>query len=135
MVAEPKRSYIDDVPAEVEGRLGSICAALPDAYEEAAWVGTRWRVRTRTFAHVLAVDEPGRDRRLVLVFRSEGEELEALRHVGEPFFVLGWGRNAMGMTLDETTDWTDVAEIVTESYRVMAPKKLAALIVGPPAAE
>ena len=29
---------------------------LPEAYEEQAWVGTRWRVGTRTFAHVLAVD-------------------------------------------------------------------------------
>ena len=30
--------------------------ALPDAYEEEAWTGTRWKVRQRTFAHVLTVE-------------------------------------------------------------------------------
>ena len=34
----------------------SLCLALPEAYEEEAWVGTRWRIRTKTFAHVLMID-------------------------------------------------------------------------------
>ena len=131
-MAARERRYVDDVPEHVEQRLHVICATLPDAYEEAAWVGLRWRVRTRTFAHVLGVDEPDRERRTVLVFRSSGEELEALRRMGDPFFALGWGRNAMGMAIDESTDWDEVAELVTESFCVMAPKKLAALVSRPP---
>jgi hypothetical protein len=33
----------------------SICLELPEAYEEQAWVGTRWCVRKKNFAHVLTV--------------------------------------------------------------------------------
>lgn len=36
------------VPAAVLARLRAACLALPDAYEEQAWVGTRWMVRKKT---------------------------------------------------------------------------------------
>jgi hypothetical protein len=39
-----------DVSPHVVDALRTICLALPEAHEEAAWVGTRWRIRTRTFA-------------------------------------------------------------------------------------
>ena len=131
MAAAPVRRLTDDVPADVERRLRRLCLALPDAYEEHAWVGTRWRVRTRTFAHVLGVDDPVDGAHVVLTFRAAGEELEALRHAGPPFHVLGWGRDAMGLTLDDATDWDEVAELVVESYCVLAPRKLVVLIDRP----
>lgn len=130
-MAEAQRRYTDDVPEDVETNLRTVCLALPDAYEERAWVGTRWRVRGKTFAHVLGV-EIDSVVRTVLSFRSQGEELEILRHTGHPFFVLGWGRDAMGMVLDAETDWSEVGELVTESYCVLAPKKLVALVDRPP---
>jgi predicted DNA-binding protein (MmcQ/YjbR family) len=133
-MGERQRRYTDDVPEDVETRLRAVCLALPDAYEERAWVGTRWRVRGKTFAHVLGV-EIDAVVRVVLSFRSAGEELEILRHTGHPFFVLGWGRDAMGMVLDGDTDWDEVGELVTESYCVLAPEKLVALVDRPPADE
>lgn len=133
-MGDEQRRYTDDVPEAVEIRLRAVCLALPDAYEERAWVGTRWRVRGRTFAHVLGV-EIDSVLRVVLSFRSGGEELEILRHAGHPFFVLGWGRDAMGMVLDGDTDWDEVRELVTESYCVLAPKKLVALVDRPLADE
>ena len=108
-MAEGTRRYTDAVPADVEIRLRELCLELPDAYEERAWVGTRWMVRKRTFAHVLGVEVGDAAPVVVLSFRSAGEELEVLRHAGHPFFVLGWGRDAMGMVLDEGTDWDEVA--------------------------
>lgn len=132
MATSARPSYVDDVPDEVIERLRAICAELPDAYEEPAWVGVRWRVRTKTFAHVLAIDEAGVDRRVVLTFRSEGEELEVLRRTGPQFRFLGWGRNALGVDIDEQTDWDELCELVTDSYCVMAPKKLAARVRRPP---
>ena len=131
MAAAPVRRLTDDVPADVERRLRRLCLALPDAYEEHAWVGTRWRVRTRTFAHVLGVDDPVDGAHVVMTFRAAGEELEALRHAGPPFYILGWGRNAMGLRLDDATDWDEVAELVVESYCVLAPRKLVALVERP----
>ena len=123
-MADAKRRYTDGVPDEVERRLRQLCLALPDAYEERAWVGTRWMVRKRTFAHVLGVEEPGASPAVVLTFRSAGEELEVLRRTGHPFYFLGWGRDAMGMVLEGAIDWDEVRELVTESYCVLAPKKL-----------
>jgi hypothetical protein len=124
-------TYVDDVPAEVEQRLRAICLALPDAYEETAWKGVRWMVRKRTFASVLAIDDDRGERSVVVAFRSEGDEQEVLRHAGPPFRWLGWGRGAIGMTLADDTDWTEVAELLTESYCVMAPKHLAARVDRP----
>lgn len=133
-MAAPNRRYTDDVPDDVEARLRELCLGLPDAYEERAWVGTRWMVRKRTFAHVLGI-ELDDDPFVVVAFRSSGEELEVLRHAGHPFIVLGWGRDAMGMVLDADTDWDEVAELLTESFCMLAPKKLVALVDRPPIAE
>ena len=133
--------YGDPAPALVD-RLRPICLALPDAYEEQAWAGTRWAVRRKTFAHVVEVDEdaPPVLRRAadelgpatIVTFRAQGEELEMLIHAPPPFFYAGWGRDVIGLVLDDDTDWDEVAELLTESYCVMAPRKLVARVDRPP---
>ena len=119
-----------DVPREVLTQLRAACLVLPEAYEEQAWAGTRWRIRKRTFAHVLTVDSP-KGVVTVLTFRSSGPELEVLHRAGHPFFRPGWGGNVVGMVLDDAVDWEEVGELVTESYCIMAPKRLAALVDRP----
>jgi YjbR len=119
-----------DVPSEVVAALRGICRGMPEMVEEQAWAGTRWRIRTRTFAHVLTVDAPTGPT-TVMTFRSSGPELDALRAAGHPFFRPGWGTNVVGMVIDDDVDWDEVAELLTESYCILAPKKLAALVVRP----
>ncbi len=119
-----------DVPPEMLAELRAICGALPEAYEEQAWAGVRWRIRKRTFAHALTVDS-GKGPVTVMSFRSSGPELDVLRSSGHPFFWPGWGANVVGMVLDGDTDWTEVAELVTESFCIMAPKKIAAAVERP----
>ena len=68
----------------------------------------------------------------MLSLRSRGEELEILRRAGAPFFMFGWGRNAIGMVIDDDTVWDEVAELVNESFCVLAPKKLVARVDRPP---
>ncbi len=121
-------------PDEVVERLRRICLALPEVVEERAWRGTRWKVRTTTFAHVLEVEDgdppsyaeaAGTDGPVsVVTFRSEGAELAALRHAGHPFFTVRWAENVVGVVLDEGVDWEEVAELLTESYCASAPRKL-----------
>ena len=119
-----------DVPTDVLERLRAICLGLPDAHEQAAWAGARWQVRRRTFAHVLTVD--GANGPVTIVtFRSSGPELDALRDTGHPFFRPGWGTNVVGMVLDASVDFEEVSELLTESYCVMAPKKLVDLVPRP----
>src|SRR4030088_3116735 len=123
-----------DVPHEVVAHLRSVCMALPEAYGERAWVGTRWRIRKRTFAHVLTIESgwppayaraAGADGPItVMTFRSSGAALDALGTAAHPFFRPGWWPDIVGMVLDADADWAEVAELVTESYRVLAPKKL-----------
>jgi hypothetical protein len=120
-----------DVEAEVLERLRARCLALPEVREEQAWTGRRFLVRKRNFAHVFAMCEEGGRVSTLLAVRSPDEERDALVASGHPFFLLGWGRNAVGMVLDDATDWDEVREVVTESYCVLAPKKLVALVDRP----
>jgi len=131
------------VPPDVLAELRSICTALPEVREEEAWIGTRWRIRTHTFAHVLTIDAgwppayakaAGTDGPVtVLTFRSGGDELHALAHTGSPFFKPVWWPDIVGLELGPDTDWDEVAELITESYRLLAPKRLAALVERPAA--
>jgi hypothetical protein len=127
--------------AEVVARLGRSALALPEAYEEDAWTGVRWRVRARTFAHVM-VAQPGfessfrdltgvADPTTVLTFHATGGELLALAHAGLPFYKPPWSPTIVGMVIDGDTDWAEVGDLVMESYRVRAPRKLVRLLDGP----
>jgi hypothetical protein len=119
-----------DVPVVIVDALRAICLALPGAVEEQAWIGTRWRVRQRTFAHVVAIDAgwppayvraAGTDGpAVVLTFESSGDELEALTRVGHPFFKPPWRATVIGMLLDADADWDEVDELITESHRMQA---------------
>ena len=63
----------------------------------------------------------------MLTFRSSGEELDALTEIGPPFFKPVWFPNIVGLVLPadpSAVDWDEVAELVTESYRLLAPKRL-----------
>jgi hypothetical protein len=130
-----------DVPLEMVATIRSVCLGLPEAYEEPAWVGTRWRIRTRTFAHVLTIDSgwpPAYSRAAgvngpvaVLTFRSSGPELDVLRSAGHPFFAPPWRADEVGMVLDADVDWNEVAELLTESYCVLAPRRLSQAVDRP----
>jgi hypothetical protein len=133
------------VPPDVLARLRAICLALPEVEEQQAWVGVRWRVRTRTFAHVLTVVDgwpPAYARAAglvaapgptpVLTFRSSGVELDAIGHAGAPWFHAGWGRDAVGLVLDGTVPWDDIAEVLAESWATLAPARLVADLERPP---
>jgi hypothetical protein len=119
-----------DVPLEVVAELRSMCLGLPETVENQAWAGTQWRIRKRTFAHVLTVDFADGPV-TVVTFRSSGPELDALRSAGHPFFRPAWGTNVVGMVLDAGVDWDEVTEFLTESYCILAPKKLVELVDRP----
>ena len=126
--------------ADVVRRVATAVAGLPEAYEEDAWAGVRWRIRTRTFAHVM-VAQPGYESsyrditgdpsvRTVLTFHASGDELLALTHAGLPFYKPPWSGTIVGLVLDDATDWAEVTELVTESYRLCAPRFLVRRLDG-----
>ena len=113
-----------DVPDAIVRRVRTACAHLPEAYEEQAFEGVRWRIRGHTLVHVVTRD---REEGPVtsMTFHSRGEEAGALVAMGDPFYA-GWGPGLVAMVLreDGTTDWDEVRELVTDSYCLLAPKKL-----------
>ncbi|WP_250006550.1 MmcQ/YjbR family DNA-binding protein [Actinoplanes sp. M2I2] len=131
-----------DVRPEILDRLRSICGALPETYEEPAWIGVRWRIRKRTVAHVYTAEAgrelssprhpAGDEPPTLMTFRVPADDLLGLTAGGFPFFRAGWGRNVAGAFLGNDTDWTEIAELLTDSYREMAPKFLAARVSVPP---
>ncbi|SBT39143.1 MmcQ/YjbR family DNA-binding protein [Micromonospora auratinigra] len=130
-----------DVPPEILDRLRPICRRLPESYEEPAWIGVRWRIRRRTFAHVYSPDparHPVHARRTVdggpptlMTFRVPGDDLLGLTAEGFPYFRADWGHDVACAVLGTHTDWTEIAELVTDSYCRQAPKFLVARVTPP----
>lgn len=123
-------------------RLRPICRQLPETYEEPAWIGVRWRIRRRTVAHVYTPDPDrfpvyaahvtGGEPPTVLTFRVPVDDLLGLTAAGFPFFRAPWGHNVAAAILGPHTDWTEIDELLTDSYRELAPKFLAARLAPPP---
>jgi hypothetical protein len=129
------------VPPPIIAKLGAICLGLPEVREEQAWVGTRWTVGKKNFAHVLMIDSgwpPAYARAagsngplMVLTFRLPVARLDAPMFSRPPFFRPPWFANIVGRVIDGHVDWDEVADLLTESYCTLAPKKLVALIDRP----
>jgi hypothetical protein len=134
-------NVVADIPSGILARLRAICLALPETREEAAWAGVRWRVRRQTFAHLVRIEAgwppayaaaAGTDGpSTVLTFWSSGPELEVLRRTGHPFFGPPWGPGRVGMVLDASPDWDEIAELLTESFCTRAPTRLARTVTRP----
>ena len=114
--------------------LRKVCLALPSAYEEEAWVGTRWRVRKQTFAHVLQVEQGwppayakaagSRGPITVLTFRSSDPELQPRGRARPGLFRPGWFPDLAGLVLTPSADWDEIARLILESYCLLAPRRL-----------
>ena len=116
-----------EVPREMIDRIREAVADLPSCDEEDAWVGVRWRVGTATVAHVFG----GEDGLFRIIFRGEPGEVMAFQHLGAPYFKTDWGRDVIGMILDDDTDWKELSELITESYCLMAPAHLVEQVSRP----
>src|SRR5580765_1430242 len=100
-------------------RVAELALRLPEAHEEDAWTGVRWRVRQRTFAHVVALHHADAVERLgvtdgrtvtVVTLRSVGEERAALAAIGPPYLA-SWADDVVAVVLDDDTDWPEVGEL------------------------
>jgi len=124
------------VAPEILARLRLVCLDLPDVIEEKAWAGIRWSVAKKNFAHVLTIADgwppayakaagtPGPA--CVLTFRLSAEGCHSARFQRAPFFRPVWFPNIAGVQIDAATDWDELDELIRESFRVLAPKKLIA---------
>ena len=128
MVVETAVAARPEVPEDWVRRLRELLVdRFAECVEERAWVGVRWGVGKATIAHVFG----GEDGRFRITFRAESDEVMAFEHLGPPYFKAGWGGNVVGIVLDEDTDWAELAELLTDSYCIQAPTRLARLVDRP----
>src|SRR5204863_7795798 len=107
-------------------RVREICLRLPEAYEEETWGEATFRVRKKIFA--MAGDHDGGR---TVCMKTVRDEQEALLSRGDPFFYPSYvgSKGWIGIDLrSRSVDWLEVAELVRESYRLVAPKTLATMV-------
>ncbi len=124
-----------EVPADIVGRVRTLCLALPEVTVRVDYSRVRTRstaqsfdIRRRSFCLLVAWEGPTGKPVPLLVLRADPEEREALLSIGQPFFASRAGRGRIGVLLTDDPDWEEIRELVIESYRVLAPKKLTALL-------
>ncbi len=112
---------------EVLERLRAICLALPEATEKEAWGQATFRVRNKMFG--MYVDNLHHDGRAALWCKAPMGVQEILVGAAPTrFFVPPYvGRNGwVGVRLTGDIDWDEIADLVADSYRMTAPKRLLA---------
>lgn len=106
-------------------RLRRICLSLPEAYEQETWGEATFRVRKKIFCMAGGPD-PARPS---VSLKCTYEDQRALLAQGEPFFLPAYvgSKGWIGVTLaSPKLDWRELGELVVESYRLIAPKRLSA---------
>lgn len=104
-------------------QLRRICLAYPAASERETWGHPNFRVKEKMFVIVGRTD----DGQTTVTMKAPPGEQELLLATGHPFFMppyvgsKGW----IGVHLDGETDWDEIAELIDDSYRTVAPKSLA----------
>ena len=112
-------------------RLRKICLALPEAHEVEAWGEPTFRVRNKIFAMYAS---PGthhtQGRPATWLKAGPANQPFLVRTAPDRFFVppyvgsSGW----VGVWLDGDVDWQEVGALVRDSWRLTAPKRLAATL-------
>ena len=112
-------------------RLRKLCLALPEAHEVEAWGEPTFRVRNKLFAMYAAPNNHhGAGRPAVWCKAAAGNQSLMVRACPDRFFVppyvgpSGW----VGVWLDRDPDWAEVDDLMRDSFRLTAPKKLQAVL-------
>lgn len=107
--------------------------ALPQAHEVRAWGEPTFRVRNKLFAmYADARNHHGDGRHAVWCKAAPGNQEWMIQANPRRFFrppyvgPSGW----VGVWLDGRVSWMAVAEVLRDGYRLVAPKRLLALLDG-----
>jgi hypothetical protein len=113
-------------------RVRRVCLGLPEAFEQEAWGAPTFRVRKRIFAMFAAAgNHHGRGRAGLWLAAPLGVQEIVVRSEPEKFFVppyvgvKGW----IGASVDAVDD-DELRSLAVQSYCIVAPKKLQALVAG-----
>ncbi len=110
-------------------KLRRIALALPEAHEVEAWGEPTFRVKNKLFAMYAADgNHHGAGRSSVWIKATKENQALMLRAQPEKYFKppyvgpSGW----VGVFLDKSPDWDEVAELLRDGWKLAAPKRLVA---------
>jgi hypothetical protein len=119
---------VEDLLAGVRAR----CLALPEVAERRTHGAPTWFVRRRSFAKFVdPAEHPRLEQPHVALWAAAppGARLELVAADPRRFFAPEFGGSGwIGMRLDTDPDWDEVAEVLADAYRQVAPKKLVAAL-------
>jgi predicted DNA-binding protein (MmcQ/YjbR family) len=110
--------------ADASSRLREICLGLPEATERETWGHATFRVREKIFA--MGGDDTGHWR--ISCKARPGMQAALVEARPDRFYVPAYvgSKGWLGIDLGDGVDWDEVADLIEESYRMTAPKRLAA---------
>jgi len=106
-------------------RVRKLCMALPEATERLSHGSPTWFIGGKT-TFVMYLDDHHGDGRLALWCAAPaGVQGELVDQEPERFFVPPYvgHRGWLGVRLDRDPDWGEIAGIIEDAYRVVAPKR------------
>ena len=115
-------------------RLSEVCLALPEAARGDSPPHATFRVRKKTFAYFLDNHRGDEDIVGVACKAHLGENEALVERDPDRFYIPAYvgPRGWVGIRLDVSdVDWDEVEDLVTGSYLMTAPKRLAALVTDP----
>lgn len=112
-------------------RARSIAERLPGVEITTNALGCYFAVRRKNFAQICTIVGPSGSAISMVVVRPAADEREAFLAIGHPYLSRGPHDNRHGriaVVIEPTTDWDEIAELMTDSYRRSAPKKFVAML-------
>jgi hypothetical protein len=118
-------------------RLRKLCLSLPESHEVEAWGAPTFRIKGgkifAMYSSAASQHDPGRHSVWIkatkdnqeLMIRSQPGRFFKPPYVGPS----GW----IGVYLDKSPDWDEVAELLRDGWRQIAPKKLLKAVEEQPA--
>lgn len=118
--------YTDDEVATATQQLRTICDELPEVTERQSHGAVTFFVRDKRTVAYLTDDHHGDGRLALVCAAAPGVQEELIRSDPQRFFRPPYvgHRGWIGLRLDIEPDWREVAQVVRESYRSVAPVTL-----------
>lgn len=109
--------------------MRKLCLALPEAHEVEAWGEPTFRVKNKMFAMYATANTHHGDGRPGVWIKAKAINQQLLLRAEPTRYFLppyvgpsGW----IGVFLDGKPEWSDVADLLRDGWRLAAPKRVAA---------
>jgi predicted DNA-binding protein (MmcQ/YjbR family) len=115
--------------SEVVQKIRALCMALPETEERpfGGHTAPTFRVRDKMFVNT------SEDGSSMILKGAPGAQEALIASSPETYFVPAYvgHRGWIGVRLDVALDWEEMTELIEDSYRLIAPRRLQALLPDP----